>query len=236
MVRRSGDHRIDLAEAEPEDVEVVDGMLNQATASGLGGVGPPAACDPVGALNREVLVVPEHGRHWRTQVSALHKIWRARKTGSTAQDQAALAGDACAAHCFDERWAGGGPGPRRAASRRTGHDRRPVPRPPQPCAPKSACRPRRHRSATPLRPHRTRERRTAEDVGKPTGARLDWSMDRHDLRIDDATIDEGLEAQAMRPRNEGRDRRSRFAARKEGLGGGPGRRQSEFQLPACRRS
>ncbi len=41
VVRRSGDHRVHVAETEAQDVDVVDGVLDQAAAAGLGGVGPP---------------------------------------------------------------------------------------------------------------------------------------------------------------------------------------------------
>ena len=56
---------VDVAEAEAQDVDVVDRMLNEAAAAGLGHVGAPLR--GVGALNREVLVVAEHGGHRRAQ-------------------------------------------------------------------------------------------------------------------------------------------------------------------------
>ena len=92
MVRRPRRHRVHLAEAEAQDVDVVDGVLNQAAAAGLGDVGPPLR--RVGALNREVLVVAEDGRHRRAQRPAPHEVAQRPEDRRAAQHEAALAGHA----------------------------------------------------------------------------------------------------------------------------------------------
>ena len=81
------------------------------------------------------------------------------------QHEAALAGNAGRRDGVDER-RGARRGPGRGASRRTRRSRRPAPRPPRPGGPRSACRPRRHRSAGPPR----RRRPTTAASSAPTAS------------------------------------------------------------------
>ena len=92
---------VDLAEAEAQDVEVVDGVLDQAAAAGLLDVGAPLR--PVGALDREVLVVAEDGRHRLAQGAALDDVAQGPEHRRAAQDEPALAGDPGGVDRVDER-------------------------------------------------------------------------------------------------------------------------------------
>ena len=219
MVGRPGDDRVDITEAEPEDVEIVDGVLNEAAPSGLGGVGPPLR--RVGALNREVLVVPKHRRHRCTERAALHEVTELPEDRRAAQHQSALAGDAGGTDRLDEP---GGAGEvhveRFLAEHGTAGSQGLVHRSPV----------RRRRRADPDRiaasGHigRVGHDVTTEGIGKAAGPPFTLVVDGHDLGLDDATVNEGLDAQAMGPRNEtGPDEAD--AQHAWTLGGGPSRSQ-----------
>ena len=166
-VRRPGGHRVDLAEAEAQDVDVVDGVLNEAPAAGLRHVGPPLR--GVGALDGEVLVVAEDGGHRRPSVPPATRSRRARKTGALRSTSPHWLGTPDAATASTSDWAPA----RSTASGFSQKTARPAegPRRRRGGAPRSACRPRRHRSAGPPRRRRRRPGRSAPTASAKPRAR-----------------------------------------------------------------
>ena len=79
----------DVPEAEAQDVDVVDGVLNEAAAPGLAYVRTPLR--GIRALNGEVLVVTEHGGHRRSQFARRDQAAERAEDGCAAQHQPALA-------------------------------------------------------------------------------------------------------------------------------------------------
>ena len=195
------DDRVHVAEAEAQDVDVVDGVLNQAPAAGLGDVGPPLR--GVGALNREVLVVAEHAGHRRTQRPALHQVAQRPEHRRAAQHQAALAGHAgrAATASTSCRGAGqvhverllaehGAPGGKRLVHRAPMRRRRRAD-PDGIAAPGHLCGVADHGHVA-----------VAQGLGEAAGTALTPVVDGDDRRIDDTPVDHRLEAQAVGPGDE----------------------------------
>ena len=80
----------DLAEAEAQDVDVVNGVLDEAPPARLLHVRSPFG--GVVALDGKELIVSEDGRHGSAQHSAGDKVAQGTKHRGAAQDQAALGG------------------------------------------------------------------------------------------------------------------------------------------------
>ena len=202
MVRGPRRHRAHLAEAGAQDVDVVDGVLDEAAAAGLHDVGPPPG--RVGPPDREVLVVAEHGRHGGAQRPTPDEVAQRPEDRRAAQHEAALAGHTGGGHRVDEC---GGPGQvpieRLLAEQGAAGGQRLVHGAPV----------RRRRRADPDGVAAGRHLAgTADDgrgagtqaVGEGLGPPRALVVDGHDRRVDDAAVDHRLEAETVRPGDEAR--------------------------------
>ena len=180
----------------------MDGVLNQAAAAGLRSIGPPPG--GIRPLNGKVLVVPEHRGHWRPQRPTLHQVTEGPEDRSTAQDEAALtrhAGRVDGLHQLrgasevdvEGLLAEDGA----SCGQRLVH-RGPVGR---------------RRRADPDGIGAAGDLRgigedvgvvTADDVGETPSPAFAPVVHRHDLRLDDTAVDQGLDAQTVRPGDKAR--------------------------------
>ena len=141
-----------LAEAEPEDVEVVDGVLDQTPAPGHLDVAAPRGA--VHALHREVLVVAKDRRHGRAELTRDEHVAQGTEHRRAAQHQAHLGRHPRVGHRGGERLGPGQVGRERLLAE---HGDATTRRPPRRHrgARRSGCTPTRRHSARAPRPHST---------------------------------------------------------------------------------
>ncbi len=203
-----------VAQAEAQDVEVVDGVLDQASTAGLGDVGAPGGA--VGPLNRKVLVVSDRGRHRPSQCPRRHqRAQRRERPGPSAGPD--LTGPARQRRRPRRPVTARRPGRWPMVSRRRWRGRQPEPHRPRRGGPLSGCRPRRHRTA-PSGPgaHPPPRRRGRPRIPGPAG-RCDRAPRRRRPRSHRRRSSPA--APARGPRRSGPSRRTRSAARRRHYAG-----------------
>ena len=189
-----------LAQAEAEDVDVVDGMLDQAPTAGLGDVGAPGGA--VGPLNRKVLVVTDRGGHRPPQRARRHQRPQGAKDRGGTQDQPRLGRHADGGDRVDQRPRAGEVGGQRLLA----EDGARVPTRAASTAPRWATvgvqtQTASHRSTRPLRsPATSAPWAAGKSLGPPRTA-----IEHHgDVGLDHAGLDHRLQSQPVGPGDQAR--------------------------------
>ncbi len=198
-VRRPGGHGGHVPEAEAQDVDVVDGVLNEATAAGLGHVGPPLR--GVGTLNGEVLVVAEDGGHGGAELARSDEIAQRPEDRRAAQYQPALTGHPSGVDGVDQGLCSGQVDGERLLAEDGASGREGLVDGVAVGCGRSA-----HPDGIATRRYcgRVSRRLSTHGLGERPGSALTLVVDSLDRRVDHPAVDHGLESQPVGPTNETR--------------------------------